>query len=50
MSANLLALKIATPYARAFFDFSVEKNIIISYRLVWSVVVLLTTENILFIL
>jgi F0F1-type ATP synthase delta subunit len=27
MSAHLLALKIATPYARAFFDFSVEKNI-----------------------
>jgi len=27
MSANPLALKIATPYARALFDFSVEKNI-----------------------
>jgi len=27
MSANPLASKIATPYARALFDFSVEKNI-----------------------
>mgnify|MGYP003487462184 FL=1 len=27
MSANLLASKIAAPYARALFDFSVEKNI-----------------------
>jgi F-type H+-transporting ATPase subunit delta len=27
MSANPLALKIAAPYARALFDFSVEKNI-----------------------
>ena len=27
MSANPLAIKIATPYARALFDFSVEKNI-----------------------
>ena len=27
MSANPLAVKIATPYARALFDFSVEKNI-----------------------
>jgi len=27
MSANPLALKIAAPYARAIFDFSVEKNI-----------------------
>jgi F-type H+-transporting ATPase subunit delta len=27
MSANPLALKIASPYARALFDFSVEKNI-----------------------
>ena len=27
MSANQLASKIATPYARALFDFSVEKNI-----------------------
>ena len=26
MSANPLALKIATPYARALFDFSVEKK------------------------
>lgn len=28
MSTNLLASKIASPYARALFDFSVEKNII----------------------
>ncbi len=27
MSGNPLASKIATPYARALFDFSVEKNI-----------------------
>jgi F0F1-type ATP synthase delta subunit len=27
MSANPLASKIAAPYARALFDFSVEKNI-----------------------
>ncbi len=27
MSGNPLALKIAAPYARALFDFSVEKNI-----------------------
>jgi F0F1-type ATP synthase delta subunit len=27
MSANPLAAKIAAPYARALFDFSVEKNI-----------------------
>ena len=27
MSANPLASKIAVPYARALFDFSVEKNI-----------------------
>ena len=27
MSINLLAAKIAAPYARALFDFSVEKNI-----------------------
>ena len=27
MSSNPLALKIASPYARALFDFSVEKNI-----------------------
>jgi F0F1-type ATP synthase delta subunit len=27
MSANPLAVKIAAPYARALFDFSVEKNI-----------------------
>jgi F-type H+-transporting ATPase subunit delta len=27
MSANTLAVKIAAPYARALFDFSVEKNI-----------------------
>ena len=27
MSANPLTLKIAAPYARALFDFSVEKNI-----------------------
>jgi F-type H+-transporting ATPase subunit delta len=27
MSVNLLSAKIATPYARALFDFSVEKNI-----------------------
>lgn len=27
MSANPLAIKIASPYARALFDFSVEKNI-----------------------
>jgi len=27
MSVNPLALKIAAPYARALFDFSVEKNI-----------------------
>ena len=27
MSVNLLASKIASPYARALFDFSVEKNI-----------------------
>ena len=27
MSKNLLASKIANPYARALFDFSVEKNI-----------------------
>jgi F-type H+-transporting ATPase subunit delta len=27
MSANPLASKVATPYARALFDFSVEKNI-----------------------
>ena len=27
MSVNLLASKIAAPYARALFDFSVEKNI-----------------------
>lgn len=27
MSANPLALKIATPYARALFDFSIKKNI-----------------------
>jgi F-type H+-transporting ATPase subunit delta len=27
MSANLLTVKIAVPYARALFDFSVEKNI-----------------------
>jgi F0F1-type ATP synthase delta subunit len=28
MSANPLASRIASPYARALFDFSVEKNII----------------------
>jgi F0F1-type ATP synthase delta subunit len=27
MSVNPLAAKIAAPYARALFDFSVEKNI-----------------------
>jgi F0F1-type ATP synthase delta subunit len=27
MSANPLTLRIAAPYARALFDFSVEKNI-----------------------
>jgi F0F1-type ATP synthase delta subunit len=27
MSANPLTAKIAAPYARALFDFSVEKNI-----------------------
>jgi F0F1-type ATP synthase delta subunit len=27
MSGNPLASKIAAPYARALFDFSVEKNI-----------------------
>jgi F0F1-type ATP synthase delta subunit len=27
MSANPLASRIASPYARALFDFSVEKNI-----------------------
>jgi F-type H+-transporting ATPase subunit delta len=27
MSTNLLTIKIASPYARALFDFSVEKNI-----------------------
>ena len=27
MSINPLSLKIASPYARALFDFSVEKNI-----------------------
>jgi F0F1-type ATP synthase delta subunit len=27
MSANPLTFKIAAPYARALFDFSVEKNI-----------------------
>ena len=27
MSVNLLASKIATPYARALYDFSVEQNI-----------------------
>lgn len=27
MSANTLAIKVGTPYARALFDFSIEKNI-----------------------
>jgi F0F1-type ATP synthase delta subunit len=37
MSANPLASKIAAPYARALFDFSVEKNICIKLQQIFKI-------------